>query len=442
MTTRKLTGNLIDTRGKAQAAAEVWLSAAGRAAAATKTDAEGGFEFLIEDDWPAGRYRLEAPPTEKALSASRMVTIEGSGPPAPQVLAVAPRYEVSARAGWIFMLAMILALVVVAGLYFDWHAFSLADLKQGEPPAAEHPITPQLSAAVDTALEQVLEVEAQAEAAAAAAAAALAEAAVEEAAGAAVTAQAAEDEGETGEVEGEVEDDQGEEGEGEEAEETGNGEPEEEAADAGQAEPARAPTLAGSGVQENLAIAAQLLKQAAEERGDTLRSEKILVVQSLIDRARSELGRDDLAALKQTLAALQTEVKESGRFFWEEWPEILLETLFWALGATLIRLIFSTGTYIYKRTFLANAIPRYLGLLVSVPILAVLISFVLSLVEISIELSDLKLELDMGNPYIAILVAALIGFAPWKAWDFLQDLADALFTRLGRLFGGGGAAAA
>lgn len=69
-----------------------------------------------------------------------------------------------------------------------------------------------------------------------------------------------------------------------------------------------------------------------------------------------------------------------------------------------------------------------------------LVSFVLTLVEVSVELSDIALRLDMDNPYIAILVAALIGFAPWRARDFPRDLADALFAKLGGLFDRGEAA--
>jgi hypothetical protein len=46
-------------------------------------------------------------------------------------------------------------------------------------------------------------------------------------------------------------------------------------------------------------------------------------------------------------------------------------------------------------------------------------------------------SLDLSNVAISILVGAIIGLSPWAAWEFMQDLADALFRKLSALFSKG-----
>jgi len=81
-----------------------------------------------------------------------------------------------------------------------------------------------------------------------------------------------------------------------------------------------------------------------------------------------------------------------------------------------------------------NAIAHHVSLIVTAPLLAVLIAFVLSLVNISLGLGGRAVSLDLSNVAISILVGAIIGLSPWGAWEFMQDLADALFRKLSSPF--------
>ena len=81
------------------------------------------------------------------------------------------------------------------------------------------------------------------------------------------------------------------------------------------------------------------------------------------------------------------------------------------------------------------------GVEIESAILAVLITFVLSFVDVSIALGESLLRLDLGDSTVAVLVAALIGLAPWRATAFLAQLADRLFDWLAGLAGGRDAAA-
>ena len=84
--------------------------------------------------------------------------------------------------------------------------------------------------------------------------------------------------------------------------------------------------------------------------------------------------------------------------------------------------------------FHRHAIGHHISLIFTIPILALVISFVISLINIDIKVGQIPLPLNLTDVRIAIIVAVLIGLAPWHARDFLGDLADALFKKLGKPF--------
>ena len=181
----------------------------------------------------------------------------------------------------------------------------------------------------------------------------------------------------------------------------------------------------------------EALFQVLREQDDPelIKGEEALIVESLFAQARSALDNGNITGLKPILTRLSEAVlKPVQPFFWGSNPWKLLEVLLWALGLTIIRLTIDVGRYLYKRTFFWRAIPHHIAILISIPVLAVLITFVLSLIQISFTLSEVGFVLDMDNVVISIVIAALIGIAPWKAWDFMRDLADQFFKKLSSFF--------
>ncbi|MBX2875542.1 MAG: hypothetical protein KTR30_25720 [Saprospiraceae bacterium] len=151
----------------------------------------------------------------------------------------------------------------------------------------------------------------------------------------------------------------------------------------------------------------------------------------LIDEAQRAAQRGNEAELKLLLKEIREESsRKPNNFFWDIYPMRMLEILLWALLATLLRLIVNTGYYLFRKRFIKSGIYHSLGLIFTVPILALLLSIVLSFVKINIAFGEAELNLDLTNIYISILVATFIGLSPWKAWDYLNDLADSLFKRL------------
>jgi len=161
---------------------------------------------------------------------------------------------------------------------------------------------------------------------------------------------------------------------------------------------------------------------------DVLRPERAESVSALLEFASARVSKVDHLGAADALRDANRELHGGRGFFWSAHPLKLLEIYFWALFATLIRMMISTGTFIRKRRFLKTAIWSQVTLIISVPVLAVLISFVISLLEIQIGLAGSEINLDLSDVKVSILVAAFIGFAPWRAWDFLAAVGDTFFS--------------
>jgi len=154
------------------------------------------------------------------------------------------------------------------------------------------------------------------------------------------------------------------------------------------------------------------------------------MIKTLFAEARTAIEAGDLPGLTTVLTSTNEAVLQPASYFWQSDPWRLVEILMWALAATIISLAISTGGYLSRRSFYWRAVPTRVVLLITVPILAVVIAFVLSLVTISITVSGVEFKLDMRNVTMSILVAVLIGLAPWKAWGFLNGLANLFFSKL------------
>jgi len=188
-------------------------------------------------------------------------------------------------------------------------------------------------------------------------------------------------------------------------------------------------------VSESLRSAKEIYDGLASSEAGLFDARKQTVISSLFAQADKANAANEVSGLNGVLVSLDMALREpSDPFFWSHYPGNLLEVVFWALGATLIRLLFNSGNFLRKRCFYKNAIAHHVSLIVTAPILAVLIAFVLSLVDINLGLGDRAVQIDLSNVAISILVGAIIGLAPWGAWKFMQDLADALFNKLSTLF--------
>ena len=158
-----------------------------------------------------------------------------------------------------------------------------------------------------------------------------------------------------------------------------------------------------------------------------------------IEQLTKSIEANDKGQYKTNLQLLKEDYKQSeASYLWRSKPKIWLEILFWAFFATILRLAINTGWYVSTKRFFSHTILYKLALLFVIPIVAMLISVVLSYISMTFDIGNSQIKLSLANPEVAIIIAVLIGLAPWRAWDFMKSLADTLFKKLGGLFGGGG----
>ncbi len=163
--------------------------------------------------------------------------------------------------------------------------------------------------------------------------------------------------------------------------------------------------------------------------GNGINKSERVVVSEIVNLC---LQSDSYNALSRNLEQLKTEMKvlDSDYRVWDGLPWKFLEIYLWAFIAVLVRIILYNGRHIYKDTFRKWAFAQQLSFILCVPIIALIIVMVFSLLNFKISSSAFTLDLDLSNLYLNIVIATLIGFVPWKSWHYLISLSDGLFKIL------------
>ncbi|WP_422104766.1 hypothetical protein [Winogradskyella sp.] len=155
-----------------------------------------------------------------------------------------------------------------------------------------------------------------------------------------------------------------------------------------------------------------------------------------LENALSRQSREDVIKSLSKIKNLILDVPNlTASWFWESKPLIYVEILFWAFFATLLRLIGNTSYYISRNRFFRDSISHKAALLFTIPVIAWIITLVVSFFEITVSIGGTNINIDFSNIYVVIIVAFLIGLAPWRSWDFIRDLADKLFDGLKKWLG-------
>ena len=186
-----------------------------------------------------------------------------------------------------------------------------------------------------------------------------------------------------------------------------------------------------------MGTAKAIFDKLVEDPEQTLVSdEKLKRTKDLFEQAQAAIDAGDPAELKSKLNSLDESLKHRPvPFFWLHYPWRFIELLIWALIAPMTRLGLQSGRYILNGTFYKNSVAHHIGLVLAVPFLAAIIALVLTLIKFSFKIADVGFTFDMNNVILTNVVAALIGIAPWRAWDFVIGLADRFFGELRDKFG-------
>ena len=112
-------------------------------------------------------------------------------------------------------------------------------------------------------------------------------------------------------------------------------------------------------------------------------------------------------------------------FLWGEEPFRFLEVLFWGMAGVLVDKLMSIGFYLRRGTFYREGMLMHISHIVSVPLLAVVVVFILSLVTMNVTLAGSnEVTLDLGDPRVLVALSFILGSRPWAMRDFLQRTAE------------------
>ena len=112
-------------------------------------------------------------------------------------------------------------------------------------------------------------------------------------------------------------------------------------------------------------------------------------------------------------------------FLWGQEPFRFLEVLFWAMAGVFVDKLMSVGYYLRRGTFYREGMLMHISHIVSVPLLAVVVVFILSLVTLNVALAGSnEVTLDLNDPRILVALSFMLGSRPWAMREFLQRTAE------------------
>ena len=208
--------------------------------------------------------------------------------------------------------------------------------------------------------------------------------------------------------------------------------PDKKAAEAAEEQAQQATELeASSPISATIATVETLFETLRNEPDETLFStQKEQAIAGLLSQTRAMIARNDKAQLNVVLEALDDATVRPTGWFWQYPPWRFAEVTMWALFATMSRVAFDTSKEVLLRRFRYRAVLERVVLCLTVPALALVMTFLLSLVGVKIAFGENELSLDVTNVTVAIVIATMVGLLPWQTWDLLERLSNRLFDTL------------
>ncbi len=156
-------------------------------------------------------------------------------------------------------------------------------------------------------------------------------------------------------------------------------------------------------------------------------------VNILASRAETAVAGDKPQDVELALANLQS-VFENQRsiYFWSQPPSNYLEVLFWSFAGILVSLLITSGYYLRRGMFYSQGIWMHVSHLLSVPVLALVVVFLISQIKLTVQISDSELALDISDPRILAALSFIIAVLPWKILDFIRGAAGNFFGQIQR----------
>ncbi len=107
--------------------------------------------------------------------------------------------------------------------------------------------------------------------------------------------------------------------------------------------------------------------------------------------------------------------------FWVDNPLRYLEILLWGLGGILVNKLIIVGWWLRNQRFYREGIIMHISHLIVTPLMVLVVTLLLSLVEFNFTLADNTLTIDLAKPELLISFSFILGTIPWSLWSFIEN---------------------
>jgi flagellar biosynthesis protein FliQ len=156
-------------------------------------------------------------------------------------------------------------------------------------------------------------------------------------------------------------------------------------------------------------------------------------VNVLISRAETAVTADNPQGVEIALANLQSVfANQRSIYFWSQPPNNYLEVLFWSLAGILVSLLITSGYYLRRKTFYAEGIWMHVSHILSVPLLALVVVFLISQITITVQIDESEVALDVSDPRLLAAISFTIAVLPWRILESIRNAANRIFGQVQR----------
>jgi flagellar biosynthesis protein FliQ/5-hydroxyisourate hydrolase-like protein (transthyretin family) len=158
----------------------------------------------------------------------------------------------------------------------------------------------------------------------------------------------------------------------------------------------------------------------------------------LVSRAETAINADNAEDVELALVTLIS-VLENQRsiYFWSEPPRNYLEVIFWSLAGILVNLLITSGYYLRRKRFYAEGIWMHVSHLISVPVMALVVVFLISQIKLTIQMDESEVVLNVNDPRLLAAISFAIALRPWAMLEFVREAGSRFFSQIQSRIAGG-----
>lgn len=167
--------------------------------------------------------------------------------------------------------------------------------------------------------------------------------------------------------------------------------------------------------------------------------EQVNLLISRVETAATTDQTEDLQNVQSALSLLKAALENPHSiYFWSDPPGSYLEVLFWSLAGILVSLLITSGYYLRRKRFYKEGVWMHVSHLLSVPLLAIVVIFLMSQITLTVQIDESVAVLDINDPRLLAALSFIVAVRPWTMLEFVREAGSRFFSQVQRRIAGNG----